>query len=342
MKGLKWYERGDLRYVDIPEPDVGSEDVKIKIRLAGICGSDLKEYKSGPIMIPTSKTPITLGHEFSGTVVEVGSEVNDLRVGDRVSGPGYRTCGECYFCKKGLYNLCANLGFPGMNEDGCMAEYMVAPERSLNKLPDSVSDEEGALIEPLAVAMHAVRIGMITREDSVAIIGDGTIGLCALSVAKALGISPVFLISKHKNRGEVARALGATAVISLSDGDSAELISNFIDGPGVDKSIECAGTLDSAQLSMKITRRGGTIVLVGVFDEQSSLPLSSCCFDEKTLVGSCLYVGEFKEIISLLQNKKIDISPLITSIIPIEDALEMGFNKLLTSKEDIKVLVRVS
>ena len=198
------------------------------------------------------------------------------------------------------------------------------------------------IIEPLAVAMHAVRIGMITREDSVAIIGDGTIGLCALSVAKALGISPVFLISKHKNRGEVARALGATAVISLSDGDSAELISNFIDGPGVDKSIECAGTLDSAQLSMKITRRGGTIVLVGVFDEQSSLPLSSCCFDEKTLVGSCLYVGEFKEIISLLQNKKIDISPLITSIIPIEDALEMGFNKLLTSKEDIKVLVRVS
>ena len=342
MKAIRWYGRKDLRYVDIPEPSVGSDQVKIKVRLAGICGSDLNEYQSGPIMIPDSKTPLTVGHEFSGTVAEVGTGVTAFRVGDRVTGPGYRTCGECFFCKKGSYNLCMNLGFPGMNEDGCMAEYMVAPERSIHKLPDSVSDEEGALVEPLAVTMHAVRVSMLTREDNVAIIGDGAIGLCALAVVKALGISQVFLISKHKRRGEIARAMGATAVISLNDGDPVELIGKLIDGPGVDKSIECAGKLDSARLSLKITRRGGTVVVIGGFDELSSIPLGGFCFEEKTLVGSCLYVDEFEEIIGLLRGRKIDISHLVTSIIPLEDALEAGFNKLLTSKEDIKILLRVS
>ena len=175
MKALRWYGREDLRYEDIPEPSPGSGQVKVKISLAGICGSDLKEYAEGAGLIQLDKVPLTIGHEFAGRVAALGEGVTDFEVGERVSGVGYWICGQCFYCKRGIYNLCLNSKFTGAHLDGCMAEYLISPSYSLYKLPDSVSDEAGAMVEPLAVAIHAVRQGNVHPGDNVGMGKDYTL-----------------------------------------------------------------------------------------------------------------------------------------------------------------------
>ncbi|MCJ7655043.1 MAG: 2,3-butanediol dehydrogenase [Dehalococcoidia bacterium] len=340
MKALRWYGRKDLRYEDMPEPSPGPGQVKAKINLAGICGTDLKEYKDGPCMIAVDKAPLTLGHEFAGIVVEVGEGVTDFKVGERVTGVGNWVCGECFFCKKSMYNICLNSGFAGITVDGCMAEYFIAPSYSFYKLPVSVSDEVGALVEPLAVAIHAVRQGNVRPGDRVAIVGAGTIGLCTLLAARAAGASEVYVVAKHRAGQEAALATGATAVINPSD-EPVKAIANLTDGLGVDVSFECVGRPDTPQISVDLARRGGTTVIMGVFDKPSSIYFQSVMFNQKTIVGSPIYVDEAKTAIALMKDKRIDPSRLITSTAFLKDAVEMGFEKLINNKEgDVKILLR--
>ncbi len=343
MKALRWYGRRDVRYEDVPEPSPKPGEVKVKVNLAGICGTDLKEYTDGPSMIAVDKVPLTLGHEFAGRVADVGKEVTNFKVGDRVTGVGYWFCGGCYYCKKSLYNLCINGGFTGLTADGCMAEYVVVPSYSVYKLPDSVSDEVGALVEPLAVAIHAVRQGNVRPGDIVGIVGDGTIGLCNLLAARAAGASEVYVVAKHRGRGEIALAMGATAVINLKDDDPVKLISNLTDGLGVDVSFECVGRPDTPQICIDLTRKDGTIVIIGVFEKPSLVNFQNIMFNQKTIVGSPIYVDEAKTAIALLADKRIDPHRLITSKVPLKDAVGMGFEKLISNKEDnIKILLQIA
>ena len=342
MKTLRWYGRKDLRYEDAPEPSPGPGQVKVKVTMAGICGTDLKEYSVGPGMIDVSKVPLTMGHEFAGRVVEVGEGVADFTVGERVAGVGYWYCGHCYYCKRSMYNVCLNLGFTGLTADGCMAEYLVTPGTSLYKLPHSVSDEFGAMVEPVAVAVHAVHQGNLRLGDTVGIVGDGTIGLLILLAARAAGASVVYFIAKHKGRGEQALTMGATSVVYLSDGDTVQLIKDLTDGLGVDVAFECVGRPDTPQLTLEITRNGGTAVIVGVFEEPGPVDFHSLMFNQKTVVGSPIYVDEGSTAVALLADKIIDPSSLITSIVPLQDAVELGFERLINDKEkNIKVLIRV-
>ncbi len=342
MKALRWYGRKDLRYEDIPEPSPGPGQLKVKINLAGICGTDLKEYAGGPGMIAVEKVPLTLGHEFAGRVAEVGKGVTGFKVGERVTALGYWFCGECYYCKRAMYNICLNAGFTGLTVDGCMAEYAVVPSYSVYKLPNSVSDELGALVEPLAVAIHAVRQGNVRPGDTVAIVGSGTIGLCVLLAARAAGATEVYVMDKIKRRGEIALTMGATAFINPDDGAPVKQVANLTDGLGADISFECVGHPDTPQLALDLARRGGTTVIVGVFDKPSSIDFFSVMFNQKTIVGSPIYVDEAKTAITLLADKRIDPGRLITSKVPLKDAVEMGFEKLIANKEDnIKVLLQI-
>lgn len=342
MKALRWHGRRDLRYEDVPEPSPGPGQVKVKINLAGICGSDLKEFTSGPGMIDPGLVPITIGHEFAGIVAEVGEGVTDFKTGERVSGVGYRICGECFYCQRSLYNICVNSGFSGINADGCMAEYLITPSYSLYKLPDSVSDELGALVEPLAVAIHAVNRGNVGPGDTVTVLGDGTIGLCVMLAAKAAGASKVYVVAKHKNRGATALAMGATKVIYLNDGDPIQLMKDMTGGLGADLTFECVGRPETPQLAVDLTRPGGTTVVVGVFEEPSSFDFNSVAFNDKTLMGSAIYIHEGETAIAWLADGRIDPSRLITLIVPLENAVEMGFEKLIANKEEhFKVLLQV-
>ena len=343
MKALRWYAKKDLRYEDIPEPFPGPGQVKARISLAGICGSDLREYADGPRVIAVDKVPLTIGHEFAGKVVEVGDVVTDIKVGDRVTGLCYWVCGECFFCKKAMYNLCTSKGLIGASADGCMAEYLVAPRYSFQKLPDSVSDEIGALVEPLAVGMRAVHQGNVRLGDTVAIVGDGPIGLCTLLAAKAAGASEVYIVSKHKKRGIIASTMGATAVINLENGDPVRLIKDLTGGLGADISIDCVGNPDTPQLSVNLARKGGTAVIVGASYQATTFYFRNVMSNEKIIVGSSTYINEPGMAIALLANKRIDPSCLITSIVPLKDAVEKGFKKLLDNKEDyLKILLQIS
>ncbi|MFC1942556.1 2,3-butanediol dehydrogenase [Chloroflexota bacterium] len=342
MKALRWYGRRDLRYVDIPEPSPGPGEVKVKINLAGICGSDLKEYTDGPGIIDMEKVPITVGHEFAGKVVEPGEGVTDFKVGERVTGLCYWACGECHFCKKGRYNLCLKSGFTGGNKDGCMAEYRIAPDYSLYKLPDSVSDEIGVLVEPLAVAIHAIRLGKVHIGDTVAVVGDGTIGLCALLAARASGASEVYVVAKHKLRGEFATAMGATAVIYPGEGDPVRQLKDLTSGLGADVSIECVGRPDTPQLAVDLVRSGGTTVIVGVFEKPSLIDFRTVLFGEKTIVGSPIYIDEARPAIALLADGRIDAGRLITAKVPLKDAVEKGFEELINNKDkNLKILLQI-
>jgi (R,R)-butanediol dehydrogenase/meso-butanediol dehydrogenase/diacetyl reductase len=294
-------------------------------------------------MIDVDKAPRIIGHEFVGRVAEIGAGVTDLKVGERVTALGYWSCGECYFCKRFMYNLCLNSNFLGINVDGCMAEYTTAPSYSFYKLPESVSDEVGVLVEPLAVAIHAVHQGNVKMGNTVAIVGDGTIGLCTLLAAKAAGASEVYVVAKHKRRGEIASAMGATGVIYLSDGDPVQLVGKMTHGLGVDVSIECVGRPNTPQIAVDSTRRGGTTVIVGVFEKPCLFDFNSVLIGERTVVGSPIYVDELRAAIALLADGRINPACLVTSTIPLKDAVRMGFEKLLASKEEnIKILLQIS
>jgi (R,R)-butanediol dehydrogenase/meso-butanediol dehydrogenase/diacetyl reductase len=342
VKALRWYARKDLRYVETPEPLPGPGQLKIKVSLAGICGTDLKEYAKGPVMIPPNKVPLTMGHEFVGNVAELGKGVKGFKVGDRMSGVGYWYCGECYCCKKGLYNICVNQGFNGLLTDGCLAEYFIIPAYACYKLPDSVSDEAGVLVEPLAVGLHAVRQGKVQAGDTVAILGDGAIGLCVLMAAKLAGAGAIYLVAKHKGRGELARRLGANDIIYTNEIDPAKRLQELMNGPGADVAFECVGNPETPQMTINLTRRGGTTVLVGVFDRPGMVDFSTLSLTERSMVGSSIYIDEGRQAVALLSAKRIDPTPLITSRVPFKDAAKLGFEALLMDKENnIKVLLTV-
>lgn len=342
MKALRWYGRRDLRYVDAPEPVPGPGQLKVRVKLAGICGTDLKEYAFGPVLIPPARAPLTVGHEFSGTVAALGAGVTGFEVGERVSGVGYYYCGECYVCRRGLYNICINQGFTGLSTDGCLAEYFVIPQYACYHLPDSVSDEAGAMVEPLAVALHAVRQGGVQAGDTVAIVGEGAVGLCSLLAAKAAGAAEVYVVAKHRGRGELARKMGATEVIYLDEGSPAQRLQAITGGPGADVSIECVGSPTTPQLAVELVRRAGRAVIVGIFEKPGPMDFISITLTEKTIMGSSIYVHEGRTAIALMADKRLDPSPLITSTIPLRDAVAKGFEALLNDKEaNVKVLVRI-
>jgi (R,R)-butanediol dehydrogenase/meso-butanediol dehydrogenase/diacetyl reductase len=342
MKALRWHGKRDIRFEDVPEPETEAGQVKVKINLAGVCGTDLKEYIDGPVTIDVDKVPIILGHEFAGEIVALGKDVTGFSVGDRVTGLGEWYCGYCDYCKKGMYNICLNGSFAGLTVAGCMAEYMVAPANTLYKLPDAITNEEAALVEPLSVAVHAVRMGKIKMGDKVAVVGDGAIGLCSVLAARAAGASEVYLVARYRKRGDKALSMGATKVIYSADGNPATEIAALTKGLGVDVAIECVGRAETPQLTVSLVRRSGIAVMVGVFGEASVFNFASIVFNQITVVGSPIYVDEATAVLGLLADKRLDPRGLITSTVPLKNAVAMGFNRLITSKEnDVKILLQV-
>jgi (R,R)-butanediol dehydrogenase/meso-butanediol dehydrogenase/diacetyl reductase len=237
VKALRWYAKEDLRYEDVPEPSPSPGQVKVKVHWTGICGSDLHEYQTGPVFVctePNAMTgrcaPITLGHEFSGKVVEVGKGITSFKVGDRVVGDCIWSCGTCYYCMRNLPNLCFKAAYTGFHADGSLAEYVVVPDYTLYRLPDSISDEIGALTEPLAVGIHAVRRSGLQIGETIVIIGAGTIGISTLLAAKAAGASKVYILEISKPRGERALAMGATVVINPKEVDPVKQVCELTAG----------------------------------------------------------------------------------------------------------------
>ncbi|KEA65649.1 2,3-butanediol dehydrogenase, R-alcohol forming, (R)- and (S)-acetoin-specific [Marinobacterium lacunae] len=349
MQAAVWHGRRDIRLETVPVPDAPPCGwVQIKVHWCGICGSDLHEYVAGPVFIPVDTPhPLTgikgqciLGHEFSGEIVALGDGVDDFGIGDRVAADACQHCGECDYCKRGQYNLCQQLAFTGLMNNGAFAEYVNVPANLLYALPDGFPTEAGALIEPLAVGMHAVKQAGDLLGKTIVVVGAGTIGLCTIICARAAGAARVIALEMSKARKEKALEVGASMVIDPSECDAIEMIQSMTRGCGADLSFECIGHKDTAKLALDLIRKGGKTVLVGVFEEPSAFNFFELVATEKQLIGSLAYNGEFADVIAMINDGRIDISPLISGRIHISEILDKGFEELVSNKDrNVKIIV---
>ena len=251
MKAARFHGPKDIRIDDIAEPATRPGTVKVEVQWCGICGTDLHEYLEGPIFAPPADTPhpltgetvpITLGHEFAGVVAELGSGVTDLAVGDRVVVEPYIVCGRCDACRQGRYNVCATLGFVGLSGfGGGFSQYVVAERKWIHPIGDLGTDV-GALVEPLAVAYHAVRLSGAKPGQTGLVFGAGPIGLVTAAALKAAGVEDVIVVEPADIRKAKAPTAGATHVVDPTDGDVVAQVLDLTDGRGADVSFECAAS----------------------------------------------------------------------------------------------------
>jgi (R,R)-butanediol dehydrogenase/meso-butanediol dehydrogenase/diacetyl reductase len=348
MKAAVWYQKEDIRVEDVPDPEVNETGAKVKIKTCGICGSDLHEFRDGPFIIPSRPHPLTnrsggpviLGHEFSSEVVEVGEKTSLFSVGDRVVVNPLIYCGQCHYCKRGQHIMCVKLGTYGFAADGAFAEYAVFPEQSLFKLPDSVSDEMGAFVEPLAVAVHAVKRSRMKAGDTVAIVGAGPIGLLVMQAARACGAGQVFVIEPMKARREMALKTGGTAVFDPTEGDAGKAIANLTEGLRADIVFDCVGNQPAFYTAVKAGGRRSKICVVGLALQPIEVPFIRLWGQEKEMIFSSGYEDEFPAAIAFLADKRIDAEPLISARIPLDDLVEKGIKPLMKEPDkNVKILV---
>jgi len=345
MQAAVWHNIKDVRVEQVQEPVVTSGQVKVKVEWAGICGSDLHAYLDGlstePHSISGQKPPLTLGHEFSGTIVEVGEGVTSHQVGERVAIEPLIYCGECYACKRGYYNQCSQVGFVGLNRDGGFAEYVMVDENMVHVLPDQVSFEEGALVEPTAVSFYAVRESKLKAGDSVAIFGAGPIGLLTLLSAKAAGATQIIVIDLSEERLAKAKELGATTVLNGMRDDIVETIHQLTNG-GVRVAYECAGAQPTMTNAVASVKQGGQVMAIAVFAKPVAIEMGQLMFKAADITSTLAYRHVFPEVIDMIATGRLDVKQVITKKIELKDVVEEGFNQLIHDKKQAKILVRPS
>jgi (R,R)-butanediol dehydrogenase / meso-butanediol dehydrogenase / diacetyl reductase len=350
MKAARWHGRGDVRIDDVPRPEPVAGELLLRVSWCGICGTDMEEYVAGPIIIPvdapnglTHRTaPLTLGHEFVGTVAALGDGVAGFEVGDRLAPEVVLFCGGCFFCRRHEYALCQNWAALGLQADGGLAEYAVVPAFSCVRLPPQLSDEEGALFEPTEVAVRAVRKSQLRLGDSVAVIGGGTIGLLTLQVAYAAGASAAYLIEPRPGRRALASTLGATETFDPNEPEWQQSLREVCNGVGPDIVFECAGARETADLAVHVARKGGRIVLVGIHPERVPFSTLELIIGEKQLIGSVQhhYDEDLPAAVQLLAEGRVRAGPLITDRVPLERVVDDGLRALAERPEEhLKIIV---
>jgi len=348
MKAAVWHQAKDIRVEEVQEPKAGKGQVKIKVKWAGICGSDLHEYAAGPIFVPVhephpvskDKAPIIMGHEFSGEVVEVGEGVTKVQVGDPVVVEPILRCGECPACKSGKYNLCEKLGFHGLSGGGGgFSEYTVVDEVMVHKMPEGLSYEQGALVEPAAVALHAVRVSKFKAGDKAAVFGTGPIGLLLIEALKAAGASEIYAVEVSKERLKKAEELGATAVINPMETDPVETLVKFTGG-GVDVAFEVTGVPAVLQQAIDSTAFEGETVTVSIWEKPANILPNNVVLKERNVKGTIAYRDIFPAVMELMKRGYFQAERLVTKRIALDQIVTEGFEALLKEKNQVKILVK--
>ncbi|GKZ89194.1 hypothetical protein AnigIFM59636_010917 [Aspergillus niger] len=334
MRAVRYHGRGDIRVEEIQEPgSCGVGEVKIRPAFVGICGSDIHEYLHGPSTIPSTthpitgeKIPVTLGHEFSGTIIEVGEGVTRLQVGDNVA-------------------IKPNL-FDGGCSAGGLSDYVVVKEDRAVRLPEGFDLDLGALVEPLTVAWHAVNRSSIQNDHArtALVVGAGPIGLAVLLVLKARGIESVVVVEVSSQRRELASSLGATRVLDPRTADVVGTVRAMTGNAGADIAFECSAVQAGLDTALKGIRARGTMTILSLWSEKPAIDAFDVVLGEKHVVGSVIYEdGEFEAVIEAMWSGKLNPRALITSKIRMEDIVEKGFKTLIHGRDNqIKILVDIS
>ena len=352
MRAVRFHAARDIRVEDVPEPgeDLGPRDVLVKPHWVGICGTDLHEYLAGPIVTPVDPHPLTgaqlpqtLGHEFSAEVVAVGADVTTTGPGDRIAVMPLAYCGRCYYCRRALNHLCETMGAVGLSWDwGGLADYAVIADYQVGAvLPDEVSDVQGALVEPTAVAEYGVARGGVGPGDTVLVTGAGPIGALVVLCAQAAGAGAVFLSEPNAGRARRAEPLGVTAVLDPSATDAVAEVRERTGGVGVDVAIECAGNERALETCVNATRKHGTVVQTGLHVGPASVTPMVWAEHDLSIIGTwCFRVFDFPRITSLIASGAIPVERVVTSRTTLEQAVPEGFDRLVDPRGDqLKVLV---
>jgi L-iditol 2-dehydrogenase len=321
MKALLLSEYNHLEVTDLPMPRPAPDEVLIKVGACGICGSDVHGYDgTSGRRIP----PIVMGHEAAGTVAAIGSAVSRTREGDRVTFDSTIYCGACEYCQRGEMNLCNNrqvlgVSTPDFRRAGAFAEYVVVPERVLYPLPEGVPFTAAAMIEPLAVAVHSVKLAHLPENATAVVVGAGMIGLLVLQVLREAGCSQVYVTDIDETRLQLAEKLGATATVNGKTADAVAEFQRLSSGKGVDVALEAVGSTVTIKTAIDSVRKGGSVVLIGNIAPKVEIPLQAVVSREIRLQGSAASAGEYPECIDLLARGAIKVDELISVVAPLEE-----------------------
>lgn len=344
MRALRWHGPRDLRLVELVEPALRRGEVRVSVAYCGICGSDLHEYVDGPHAIPVAdphplsgrQAPLTLGHEFCGTVVE--SADAGVAIGTRVVvEPEYR-CGQCDECCAGRYNLCRSMGFIGLMGDGAMADSVVVPSYTLHALPEAVRFEQAAVFEPAAVALHAVRRSALEPGDACAVFGMGPVGLLTVAMLRQCGAGEIVAVDVNPARLALAGRLGATTTVDASCEDATAVVQRCSGGRGAALAFEVAGVQASLDGALACLRKGGQAVLVGLMG-QAKFEVFDLVNRELGITSSVGYRGCHPTLIDWTARGRIDPAAIVTRKVALEEAVSRGFDALLSDRAQVKVLV---
>lgn len=347
MKAVVYYDTKDVRIEEVEAPKVQEGLVKVKVAWTGICGTDLHEYLGGPIFIPGDapnpitgqERPVIMGHEFSGVIEEVGGDVEGLNVGDKVCVNPALTNN---LHPNPLYDFYKEGTFIGLGCDGAFADYVVVPKENIIKLQDSTSLKIGALVEPTAVALQAIRESEMEFAESVAIYGAGPIGLVTVLAARAAGAKDIFVFDLSNERLEKAKEFGATHILNSGENNPIEYIHKFYPD-GVDRTFEVAGVPITLEQAIQSTRPRGMVTIVSIFERAidfNPMLLTTSGVRISTTLG---YEPDiFEATVKMIESGQIDPSPMITSEIELDEIIDKGFNQLIEDKSQAKILVKLS
>ena len=331
----------EIRDVPVPEPKHG--EVLVELEYVGICGSDVEYFHHGRCGNFIVDGDFMLGHECAGTIVKLGEGVTSLKVGDRVALEPGITCGQCEFCKSGLYNLCPSVRFLATPPiQGCYENYIAFPENMCFKLPDNMSTKEGALVEPLSVGLHAANQGNVQLGDQVVILGSGCIGLMTMLACKAHGATDITVIDVIPKRLEYAKKMGATRVINGKEVDAVEEINKLTNGAGVNKVFETAGSPVTVAQAPFMVKNGGTITLVGMTaNPEINFNFGQIMAKEAQIKTVFRYRNIYPQAIAAISGGMIDVAPMATHEFAFDD-IQKAFECAINDKENVvKAVIKI-
>jgi len=339
MKRANMVQPGVLRLEEAPVPAPGPGQALVEVRVAGICGSDVHAFRGRH---PFILCPVVPGHEFSGVVKEAGPGVERKLIGEAVTGLPSLVCGECHSCKHGRYNICEHLKVIGCQSDGAMAEFVAVPAEFLVPLPEGLGFDEGAMIEPVAVGVHAVRrVGSIGGAR-VMVLGSGTIGLVVTQVLKTYGACEVIVTDVNPRRLALARELGADYTVNPAEVDITQWAREKFGRDGIDLSFECVGIGPTVRQAIEVARKGTKVIIVGVFEEDVMVPMGLVQDREIELIGTLMYTrDDFVEAARLVAQRHVRVGPLVTHRFRLDEAQEAFETAAASTRGAIKVLVTV-
>ncbi len=318
MKAAQYTKPGHLDVVSQSLRPLKENEVLIDVEVCGICGTDLHIVEGTSRSTP----PVVLGHEYAGTIVELGKGVRGYAVGDRVAVDPNIACGECYYCRRGLVHLCSGLRALGVDIDGGMAEFCIVPALQLYAL-GTLGPETSAFVEPLSCAVHGIDRACVRAGDTVVILGGGPVGQMMLQLARISGAAFTVLVEPVREKRELGEKLGASLSLDPAAGDVAEKLRSVL-GEGADVVIECAGLTSTSTLALELARRGGTVEFFGVCPIGATIPLepNRVYFKELTIVGSHVNPHTFSRAIALLRSGSVRVDTFPVARFPLDGVHE--------------------